>query len=150
MNRRVSQFWFPAFVTILLAMSFLMAIQMFGFRPWISPVLGKSPAAAGPVAVVYLPWLAVLPFIGGLGAFLSDRAGARPWAVFSSVMAPTFPYLAFVVIGLPAAIVLDGHVAHNVTVPAFLVGFGAWVLLPATALLAGGLPVHYFSRRALT
>lgn len=63
---------------------------------------------------------------------------------------PAVPYLAFFVIGLPTAVLLEGHVAHTIAFSAFLVGFGAWVLLPAVALLAGGLPVHYFSRKALT
>jgi hypothetical protein len=65
-------------------------------------------------------------------------------------MFPAVPYLAFFVIGLPTAVVLDGHVAHNIVLSAFFVGFGAWVLLPAAALLAGGLPVHYSFRRVLT
>jgi hypothetical protein len=149
MNSRVSQFWFPAFMTILLAMSFLMIIEALGLEPWVSSAWG-GPQGTLPVAVVYLPWLITLPFIGALGAYLSKRAGARSWAVFSSVLFPAIPYLAFFVIGLPTAILLDGHVAHNVVLSAFFVGFAAWVVLPAIALLAGGLPVHYLSRRALT
>lgn len=149
MNTRVSQFWFPAFMTILLAMSFLMIIEALGFEPWVSSAWG-GPQGTLPVAVVYLPWLITLPFIGALGAYLSSRAGARPWAVFSSVLFPASPYLAFFFIGLPTAILLDGHIAHNIVLSAFFVGFGAWVLLPAIALLAGGLPVHYFSRKAST
>jgi hypothetical protein len=148
MNSRVSQFWLPSFLTILLAMSFLMIVEALGFQPWVSSVWG-GPRGTLPVAVVYLPWLVTLPFIGGLGAYLSRRAGARPLVVFSSVVFPIFPYLAFLVIGLPTAVLLDGHLAHNIMRSAFFVGFGAWVLLPAVALLAGGLPVHYFSRRAL-
>ena len=149
MNSRVSQFWLPAFLTILLAMSLLMIVEALGFEPWVSSAWG-GPQGTVPVAVVYLPWLITLPFIGALGAYLSGRAGAPPWTVFSSVIFPTVPYLAFFVIGLPTAVVLDGHVAHNITISSFFVGFGAWVLLPAIALLAGGLPVHYFSRRAPT
>ena len=149
MNKRVSQFWFPAFLTILLAMSFLMIVEALGFEPWVSSAWG-GPQGTVPVAVVYLPWLITLPFIGALGAYLSGRAGAPPWAVFASVMFPAVPYLAFFVIGLPTTVVLDGHVAHNIAISAFIVGFGVWVVLPAMALLAGGLPVHYFSRRALT
>ena len=149
MNRRVSQFWFPAFLTILLAMSFLMIVEALGFEPWVSSAWG-GPQGTVPVAVVYLPWLITLPFIGALGAYLSGRADAPPWAVFASVLFPAVPYLAFFVIGLPTAVVLDGQVAHDIAISAFLVGFGVWVALPAIALLAGGLPVHYFSRRALT
>jgi len=149
MTKRVSQFWFPAFLTILLAMSFLMVIQELGPKPWVSPAWGGPPRMA-PVAVVYFSWLVTLPLIGALGAYLSKRAGARPWVVFSSVVFPTFPYLAFFIIALPAAAVLDDQVAHNIMLPAFFVGFAAWVLLPAMALLIGGLPVHYFSGRKVS
>jgi len=147
MNKRVTQFWFPALLTIFLAMVFLMVIEEIGPKPWISPSWGGPPRMA-PVAVVYFSWLLTLPFIGALGAYLATRAGARPAAVFSSVAFPVFPYLAFFIIGLPIAAILDDHVAHNIMLPAFVVGFGAWVLLPAVALLAGGLPAHYFSTRS--
>jgi hypothetical protein len=149
MNSRVSQFWLPAFLTILLAMSGLMIIEALGFEPWVSAAWG-GPQGTIPVAVVYLPWLITLPFIGALGAYLSSRAGARGWKVFSSVVFPVAPYLAFCVIGLPTAAILDGHIAHNITLAGLCVGFGVWVLLPAVALLVGGLPVQHFSRRALT
>jgi len=149
MNKRVSQFWFPAFLTLLLATVFLMIIQELGPRPWISPTSG-GPLRIAPLAVVYFSWLVTLPFIGALGAYLATRAGARPAAVFSSVAFPVFPYLAFFIIGLPIAAILDDHVAHNIMLPAFFVGLGAWVLLPAIALLAGGLPAHYFSGRKVS
>jgi hypothetical protein len=149
MNSRVLRFWFPALLTILLATSSLMVIQAFGFQPWVSLAWSRAPGAA-PLAVVYLPWLVVLPFVGALGAYVSRRAGGRSLEVFSSVIFPTVPYLAFFVIGLPVALLLGSGIAHNIIPSAFFVGFGAWVLLPAIALLAGGLQVHYFSRRALT
>jgi hypothetical protein len=147
MNTRVSQFWLPAFLTIFLAMSFLMIVEALGFQPWVSSAWG-GPQGTIPVAVVYLPWLITLPFIGALGAYLSSRAGAPRWVVLASVIFPAVPYLAFFIVGLPTAVLLDGHVAHNIVHSAFFVGLGVWVLLPATALLVGGLPVHYFSRRA--
>jgi hypothetical protein len=146
MTRRVSQFWFPGFLTLLLAMALLMLIEAIGPKPWVSPAWGGPPRMA-PVAVVYFSWLLTLPFVGALGAYLSNRAGARRWAVFCCVTFPIFPYLAFIIIGLPLAVILDDHVAHNIMLPAFFIGFGAWVLLPAIALLGGGLPVHYFSGR---
>jgi hypothetical protein len=88
-----------------------------------------------------------LPFIGALGAYLSSRAGARPTAVFSSIAFPIFPYLAFFVIGLPIVVILDDRVAHNIMLPAFFLGLGAWVVLPAVALLAGGGILRYFHDR---
>ena len=145
MYKRVSQFWFPAFVTIFLAMLLLMAIETLGPKPWISPA---QPLRVTPVAVVYFAWIVTLPFIGALGAWLSSRAGGRPRAVFGSIVFPVLPYLGFFVIGLPIAIILDDKVAHNIMLPAFFVGFSAWVMLPAIALLAGGLPVHFLFGRS--
>jgi len=146
MNKRVSQFWFPAFLTLLLAMVFLMTIEELGPKPWISPA--ASHPRMTPVAVVYFAWVITLPLIGALGAYLATSAGAAPRAVFSSIVFPVLPYFGFFVIGLPIAVILDDHVAHDITLPALFLGLGAWVVLPAVALLAGGLPVHYlFSRR---
>ena len=147
MTNRVKQFWFPALLTLTLAMVVLELIQMFGPNPWI-------PASGGhlrmtPVAVVYVSWLLSLPLIGAMGAYLSNRAGGSRRAVFSSIVFPVLPYLAFFVIGLPVALILDDHVAHNITVPAFFVGLSAWVIFPAAALLAGGLPVQLFVSRRL-
>jgi hypothetical protein len=146
MTKRVLQFWFPAFVTLLLAMILLMLIEAIGPKPWVSPAWG-GPRRMAPVAVVYFSWLLTLPLVGALGAYLCNRAGASRWAVFCCVTFPILPYLAFFLIGLPLAAILDDHVAHNVMLPAFFIGFGAWVFLPAMALLGGGLPVHYFSER---
>ena len=146
MNKRVSQFWFPAFLTLLLAMTVLMVIEEIGPKPWVSAAWSKSPRMV-PVLVVYLCWLVTLPFIGGLGAYLSSRAGGRVRAVFAAVVFPILPYFAFFAVGLPVALLLDDHVAHNIMIPAFFTGLAAWVILPGIALIAGGLPVRYFTRR---
>lgn len=77
MNNRVSQFWLPAFLTIFLAMSFLMIVEALGFEPWVSSAWG-GPQGTIPVAVVYLPWLITLPFIGALGAYLRVALAVHP------------------------------------------------------------------------
>ena len=148
MSNRVTQFWLPAFVTLLLSMVLLAVIQVYGPNPWVTPSPGGRLGMI-PVAVVYLAWLVLLPFVGALGAYLSKRAGGSRRAIYSSVVFPVFPYVAFFVIGLPIAIVFDDHFSHNITVPAFLVGLTAWVIFPAAALLAGGLACRWFAFRAL-
>ena len=149
MNKRVTQFWFPAFLTLALSMVLLAVIQIYGPDPWLSPMPGGR-LRMTPVAVVYVSWLIFLPFIGALAAYLSRRAGGRPLAVFSSVVFPIFPYVAFFVIGLPLALILDDHVADNISIPAFFVGLAGWVIFPAIALLLGGLPVHFLSARKVS
>ena len=152
MNKRVTQFWFPAFLTLALSMVLLAVIQILGPSPWIDAMPNPMPGGRlrmAPVAIVYISWLSFLPFIGAFGAYLSRRAGGRSRTVFSSIVFPVFPYVAFFVIGLPLALILDDRVAHNITIPAFCVGLCAWVILPALALLAGGWPVRYFASRRL-
>ena len=146
MPKRVAQFWLPAFLTLLLSMVLLAVIQMFGPNPWTRVVASRWWM---PVAVVYVSWLLFLPLIGALGAYMSRRAGGSARAVFFSIVFPTLPYLTFFLIGLPIALILDDRVAHNITIPAFFVGLSAWVIFPATALLAGGWPVHFFASRRL-
>src|SRR5258708_36820451 len=159
MNKRVTQFWFPAFSTLALSMVLLAVIQIFGPKPWMSSAGGPAWGALRapgfrlrmmPVAVIYFSWMVFLPFIGALGAYLSKRAGGGTRTVLSSVAFPVFPYVAFFVIGLPLALILDDHVAHNITIPALFVGLSAWVIFPALSLLAGGLPVEHLSSLQLS
>jgi VIT1/CCC1 family predicted Fe2+/Mn2+ transporter len=146
MTKRVAQFWLPSFLTLLLAMVFLMLIQSFGPAPVIANV-APSKLHVTPVAVVYVSWLLTLPFIGALGAFLSLRAGGSVRAALWSVVFPVLPYLALFVVALPVTVILDDYVAHHITIPAFFVGLSAWVIFPAIALLTGGLPVSHFTSR---
>jgi hypothetical protein len=148
MSNRVKQFWLPGLLTLFLAMVLLEIIQLFGPSPW-TPAPGNR-LRMMPVAVVYLTWLLALPLIGAMGAYLSNRAGGSRRAVFCSIVFPVLPYLAFFGAGLPVALILDDHVAHNMTIPAFFVGLSAWVIFPAVALLAGGLPVQLLASRRLS
>lgn len=148
MSKRVAQFWLPAFLTLLCSMVFLMLIQKFDSNPTVQEPTKQLQMT--PVALVYIAWLLTLPFIGAMGAYLSIRAGSSIRIALLSVVFPVLPYLTFFIIGLPIALLLDDHVAHNITIPAFFVGLSAWVIFPALALLAGGLPVKHFAARWLT
>src|ERR1700739_390393 len=143
-NKRVTQSWFPAFLTLALSMVLLAVIQIFGRDPGIDNPLRDGRLRMTPVAVVYVSWLIFLPLIGALGAYLSHRAGGRRLTVFSSIVFPVFPYMVFFAVGLPIAIMLDDHVSHNITIPAFFLGLAGWVIFPAAALLAGGLACSAF------
>jgi len=53
-NKRVSQFWFPAVLTLLLTMVLLEVVQFYGPNPWVTPIPGgPNPLRMTPVAVVY-------------------------------------------------------------------------------------------------
>jgi hypothetical protein len=148
MTNRVKQFWIPALVTMLLTMGLLMLIQIFGPNPWtVSRKSGWTLVA--PVAVIYLPWLLSLPVIGAMGAYLSNRAGGSQRAVFSSIVFPVLPYLAFFLLALPVMAIFNDRLAHNIMFGALFVGLFAWVLAPGAALLAGGLLAQFLVSRRL-
>jgi hypothetical protein len=145
MTNRVRQIWVPGFLTLSLSMVLLMVIQFIGPKPLIVSADGWRMIA--PVAVIYVPWLLSLLPIGAMGAYLAGRAGASQRAMFLSIVFPVLPYFVFFILAFPVAVILDDHVAHNVMLSALLMGLIAWVLVPGTALLAGGLPVQLLRAR---
>jgi hypothetical protein len=147
MTNRVRQIWVPGFLTLLVSMTMLMVIQFIGPQPLIVSAHGWRMIA--PVAVIYVPWVLSLLPIGAMGAYLASRAGASQRAMFLSIVFPVLPYFVLFIIAFPVSVILDDHVAHNVMLSALVMGLVAWVLLPGTALLAGGLPIQLLrSRRA--
>ena len=103
-----------------------MVIQFFGPQPTI--IASSSKLRITPIAAVYLSWLVTLPLVGAAGAYLSTRADGSPRAVFTAIIFPILPYLAFFLVAL--ALIVDDRVAHNITIPAFFVGLCAWVIFP--------------------
>jgi hypothetical protein len=87
--------------------------------------------------------------IGVMGAYLSNRAGGSQRAVFSSIVFPVLPYLAFFLVALPVMAIFNDQLAHNIMFGALFVGLFAWVLAPGAALLAGGLTAQFFLSRPL-
>ncbi len=144
MTNRVTQLWLPGLLTFVLSSGILALFQVFGLRPWI---LARDGNLA--VAVLYLPWLIVLPLVGAMGAYLSWWAGGSKRSMFSSIVFPVLPFLASILVVLPVSLVFDRFIAHNpAPLSLFLALFG-WVLAPGVALLAGGLPTqHFLSRRS--
>jgi hypothetical protein len=134
MNYRTRSLWLPGFATLTAAMGTLMIMTRFNIEPkmiW-----------HGSMAVVqlYLPWLAALPFIGGLGAYLSQRAQGQMGA---RLVAALFPALVPFAVFCPAIVVsavLEHHLTWTLVPFAFAVMVFNWVLLPGTVLALGALP----------
>jgi hypothetical protein len=149
MTDRVRQWWLPGFVALFLSVMLLAVTQFYGPKPLIMSAHGSSSIA--PVAVIYVPWLLLLVPIGALGAYLAGRAGGSQRAMFVSMVFPVLPHLASFVVVFPVALILDGHLAHNVMPSALFMGLVVWVLVPGAALLAGGLAMRFiFSSRIAT
>lgn len=144
MTNRVTQLWLPGLAMFLLSGGILALMQIFGLKPWI---LTKSGDLT--VAVLYLWWLIVLPLVGAVGAYLSWRAGGSRRIILLSIVFPVLPFLASILVVLPVSLIFDRFIAHNIAPMSLIFALFGWVLVPAAALLAGGLTTqHFLSQRS--
>ena len=73
MSERVTKFWMPSFVTLLLGWGTLALLIWARVQPFTTGARGAKGL------IVYAPWLMVLPLVGALGAYMARRAKARGW-----------------------------------------------------------------------
>jgi hypothetical protein len=140
MNARTKNVWLPGFATLTAAMGTLEIMTRLNIEPkmiW-----------HGSMALVqlYLPWLAVLPLIGGLGAYLSRQAQGQMRARLVAALFPALVPFAVFCPAIAVSAVLEHHLTWTVVPLAFAVLVFNWVLLPGTALLLGALPFLRNSR----
>lgn len=133
MNTRVTRFWLPGLITLTLSSVVLAANQIFGPRPTVLH------AAKLPLIMLFIPWLLCLPLVGAIGAYLSRRAGATMGIMVVSSVFPVLPFAGTFLIVLPVGLVLGHHEPFNLTIAGFLTGWFVWILVPAAALVVGGL-----------
>jgi len=139
MEKRIRQLWIPGFLTLILSMLFLTALYRLGLRArlfW-----------SGPNAILlYAPWLAGLPLIGALGAYVSSGAGgSRRTALFVSIfpsLALTFAFLFMFPFSLAIELIVGRPVDFSGVATVLLKDGIGWILVPAAALLVGGLLAH--------
>jgi len=141
MPNRVRQLWFPGFLTLTLSTTLLMILQKQGWQPRIIPSNGLG------LMLFYVPWLAVLPLFGALGAYLSLRAGGSTRAMLFSGVFPVLTLVACFFVIVPFSLVIDRSVALHFKIEGFLNVLIGWVLVPGAALLAGALPVQILHPR---
>lgn len=135
LNDRVRKFWFPALISLALAMFCLSISTVAGIR--------QSIVAHGwTVPVAYIPWMLLLPGCGALGAYLSRKGGAGVWTRLSVALFPvTVMSLLVGLLVLTKQFVFAKPLAVYV---AEAVTFGA--LLPSVALIVGAAPFLKTSR----
>lgn len=93
MNHRTTTLWLPGLISLTAAMVFLMLFELISLQPrFLVPgsfaVVHTGSTRANVLLVAYLPWLALLPFCGAAGAFLSRRAGGQRPARLAAGMFP--------------------------------------------------------------
>ena len=132
MNDRTRGIWVPGLVSLTVAMTFLMILQLSGVQPqfiWMR---------SGPPLELYTPWVIAHPVFGAIGAYLSRRAGGDRRACLAAGLFPSMVMFGVFCVGL--AILVVNRQLHPVSL---LVAFGqisCWIVLPGLALLAGALP----------
>ncbi len=139
MTNRVTQLWLPGLLTFALSMGLEALVQKFGPRPIVLD-LDKGT----PVLMFYTAWLLMLPLAGGLGAYLSKRAGGSVRMVLASSIFPVLPFGVVFLIAIPVGLVINHNLAHHIVTAAYLSMSVGWVLAPGAVLLAGGLLVQLF------
>lgn len=131
MRHRMKSLWLPGLVSASLAVLALMLVQRYGPPPgmiWFGQI-GMC---------VYPMWLAILPFTGAAGAFISWRTrGAKSEIFFSAATLPIALTALFLAI-VPLGLVLDHHAV--LTLPGFAVGMLGWVIIPGIHLAIGSTP----------
>jgi hypothetical protein len=147
MTNRVKQFWLPGLLTFVVSMSLLATIEKFDPRPSVL-YLGNDMRTT-PSLIFYIPWLAALPLIGAMGAYLSNRAGGSVRTAVVSSLFPILPFIAVFSVALPVGLIIDRQVGVTVVAASLLRGVIGWVLIPGMALLAGGLLAEFILSRRL-
>jgi hypothetical protein len=139
MQKRVRQLWIPGFLSLILCLLFQAALQRLGLQPRIVWSGSNSP-------ILYTPWLAALPFIGALAAYVSSRAGgSRATVLFVSVfpaLALTGAFLLMFPIGLAIQGITGSQGDFSIVATVLLRDGIGWILVPGTVLLLGGLLAH--------
>jgi hypothetical protein len=107
MQKRVHQLWIPGFLTFILSMIFLIALQELGFQP---RIVGSGPNTI----LFYAPWLASLPFFGALGAYLSARRGGLPRTMLLVSVFPVLVLTTAFLLMFPIGFVIEGIIGRAV------------------------------------
>ena len=107
-----------------------------------SPTVWQFRGTAGPTpGAFYLPWLAVLPFAGALGAWLARRAGARPGQrVAAALFQPLLAVVVSTLFGIVALLVSPQKLISEFRLDNQAAVFLFWVIIPAIACSLGAWP----------
>jgi hypothetical protein len=135
MNMRVRQLWIPVLSTLLISVSVqYAALRVPQLPPWVF-------FTRNGVSIVLTPlWMLALPFIGGLGAWLSLRAGGRTRTRLLTALGPAWLQGGILTLGVPLSMIIERHLRLSVKLTAYIGYMIASCLVPAVLLALGALP----------
>lgn len=144
MNDRTKRLWLPALTILLASVASLTIFQIAGFSPYYphfwSARFGSTDVWLRYSFFIYVPWLCVLPFLGGATAYWSRRAGSTRAASIVAGIFPASVFLATFVVFVPIALAADTLPPAKIFLPALAGQILSWVIIPGAALLLGVLP----------
>jgi hypothetical protein len=143
MNSRTKSLWLPGFTTLIAAACALAIVNRFNLEPriyWYGSTAVLHWYASMAVVRMYLPWLAILPIIGGIGAYLSSLANGNLKTRLTAAWFPALVPFALFCPGIALAAVAQHHLNWQRLLVAFSVMVFNWVLLPGAVLALGALP----------
>lgn len=126
MNNRTRTLWLPALVSLAGSMLWRFILQR--SFPQSQPLLNH----AGLPLAYQLLWLAALPLVGALTAYLSGRAGGDRLTCFTAALSPS-------IVMTPIWLILATRMSHPSTSQWFglLCGVLNWIVTPGIALALG-------------
>ncbi|HKW33472.1 MAG TPA: hypothetical protein VJN92_10745 [Candidatus Acidoferrum sp.] len=154
MTPRTGRLLLPSLVTLLVAMTMLPILERLGLNP--NFVFLRAAHGREHVFPVYTAWLMLLPFVGALGAYLSNRAGGTRSAIVFSGIFPALAFFGILLLVMPYVEILERglesnarSVFHSLTSEPFgrLGVIAGWVLVPGACLLTGVQAYLLISRR---
>lgn len=144
MNDRTKQLWLPALTTLLASIAALTIFEIAGFSIYFphfwNARFGSTDVWLRYSFFIYVPWLCVLPFLGGAGAYWSRRAGSTRAASIVAGIFPASVFLATFVVFVPVALAAGTLPPAKIFLPALAGQILSWVIIPGAALLLGILP----------
>ncbi len=133
MNHRTRRIWIPGLLTLTLSMGLFGSLESLGLH---MRILWLNRTAL----IFSLPWMLVLPFVGALGAYISERAGGGHR---ERLLASLFPSGALSILFFSVFAVgwiVESWVAHTLAFAGFVNLELSWAIIPGAALLIGALP----------
>ena len=147
MNDRTKRFWLPGGTVLLASAALLAILQLAGLSPYFphfwSVRFGSTDVWLRHSFFIYVPWLCVLPFLGGAAAYWSRRAGSTRAASIAVGMFPATVFLAAFAVFVPVSLAIDTLPPAKIFLPALAGQILSWVIIPGAALLLGVLPFFW-------
>ena len=139
-NQQIRSVWLPGLLTAVSGFGMLRAMLALSAVSWafqhrVTEVLPWQ-MLESPGAVFAIPWLAVLPLAGALGAYVSWRAGGRPGQRVFAALVPAAVVAGMAMLALVVEVAFGnggwrGHLLHVIVM---------WLFLPGLALSLGTIP----------